>query len=80
MSNVSATELHDIADGLAFIGKQLHESEIEEDRQNRMIGAGFLCKLLAREVYEKTLLADGDPNMTQEYAAHEGQRFLNKIK
>jgi hypothetical protein len=80
MSNIGSTELDDIAAGLAFIGEQLHENEIEEGGQERMIGAGFILKLLAREVYEKTLQLNDDPNMSQEYVAHEGLKYLNKIK
>jgi len=80
MSNVSPTDLDDLAAGLEFIGKQLHEYEIEQDGQDRMIGAGYLCKLLSRQAKELAMQADEDPNMTPERIQEEGRNHLSRIK
>jgi hypothetical protein len=79
MSNISPTDLDDLASGLEFVGKHLHDHELEESDQDRMIGAGHLCKLLAREAKEMAMISDED-NITSEEVRQEGRRYLRRIK
>jgi hypothetical protein len=79
MSNVNPTDLDDLAAGLEFIGKHLHDHELEESDQDRMIGAGFLCKLIARNAKEMAIQMD-ESNMSQEEIKQEGRDYLKRIK